>query len=100
MCTDTVLLPYIIGNNIPTPHSYGSSNTGMTLQHKCGLMDVHLVVEDLGLARYSSGDEVSFQNIEDILADPGNLSLDLRYVSLEQGYMTLIAIGILLLLDR
>jgi hypothetical protein len=37
---------------------------------------LHLVVEDLGLASGGRGDKVPVKDLEDILADPGELRLD------------------------
>lgn len=55
-------------------------------------MDVHLVVEDLGLARYSSRNGVFVQNIEDIEADLDKFRPDLLHISLHQVDMTLIVL--------
>lgn len=59
----------------------------------------HLVIEDLRLAGSGRGDEVLVQNVEDILADLGELALDLLPVALDHGDLSLIALRLLLLLD-
>lgn len=58
------------------------------------------MVEDLGFARGSRGDEVLVEDFEDILADLGELALDLLPVALDHCHLGLIALGLLLLLDR
>jgi hypothetical protein len=58
------------------------------------------VVENLGLARLSLGDESLVEDIEDILADPLELGLDLLAVVADGGDMLVRALGFLLLLDR
>lgn len=60
---------------------------------------IHLVVEDLALTGLGRGDEVLVQNLKDILADLRKLGLDLLAVFLDQSDLTLIALGLLLLLD-
>jgi hypothetical protein len=62
-------------------------------------MDVHLVVEDLGLAGSGVGDEAVIQNIENILADLLELELNLAAVLLDGGDVLVRALGLLLLLD-
>jgi hypothetical protein len=57
------------------------------------------VVEDLGLAGLRRGDEVLVQDLEDVLADLGELGLDLLAVLLDEGDLRLVALGLLLLLD-
>lgn len=61
---------------------------------------VHLVVEDLGLARGSVGNQGLVEDVKDILADLLELKLDLRAVLLDGGDMLVGALGLLLLLDR
>lgn len=61
---------------------------------------VHLVVEDLRLAALSRGDEVAVKALEDVLADLGELGLDLLAVLLDESNLGLVALGLLLLLDR
>jgi hypothetical protein len=61
--------------------------------------DSHLVVEDLGLAGSGRGDEVLVEDLEDILADLGELGLDLLPVRLDHGDLSLVAFALLLLLD-
>ena len=60
----------------------------------------HLVVEDLGLSALSRGDQVAVKALEDVLADLGQLGLDLLAVLLDQSNLGLVALGLLLLLDR
>ena len=59
----------------------------------------HFVVEYLRLARSSRRDEVLVENIEDILADLGELALNLLSVALDHGNLSLVTLGLLLLLD-
>ena len=66
---------------------------------KKGWHAIHLVVEDLGLARLGRGDEVLVEDLEDVLADIGQLVLDLLAVVLDQGDLAGVALGLLLLLD-
>ena len=47
--------------------------------------DIHLVVEHLGFAGISGGDEVGIQDGEDILADLGELALNLLAVLLDEA---------------
>lgn len=58
------------------------------------------MVEDLRLAALSRGDEVAVKALEDVLADLGKLGLDLLTVLLNEGDLGLVALGLLLLLDR
>jgi hypothetical protein len=58
------------------------------------------VVEDLGLARLGRGDEVRVQNAEDVLADLGELALNLLAVLLDEANLGGVALGLLLLLNR
>ena len=60
----------------------------------------HLVVEDLGLAGSGVGDEAVVEDVENILADPLELLLDLDAVLLDGGHVLVGALGLLLLLDR
>lgn len=60
---------------------------------------LHLVVEDLGLASLSLGDERLVQNIENILANTLQLVLDLLAVVTDDGDVLFGALGFLLLLD-
>jgi hypothetical protein len=61
---------------------------------------LHLVVEDLGLAALGRGDEVAVKALQDVLADLGKLGLDLLAVLLDESDLGLVALGLLLLLDR
>lgn len=58
------------------------------------------MVEDLGLAALSRGDEVAVKALEDVLADLGKLGLDLLAVLLDESDLGLVVLGLLLLLDR
>jgi hypothetical protein len=58
------------------------------------------VVEDLGLARFSLGDESLVEDIENILADLLELGLDLLTVVADGGDVLVRALGLLFLLDR
>ena len=60
---------------------------------------LHLVVEDLRLARRGRGDEVLVENVEDILANLGKLTLDLLPLALDHFDLDLVALRLLLLLD-
>lgn len=57
------------------------------------------MVEDLRLARLGGWDEVLVQDIEDIVANLGELGLDLLSVLLDQTDLGRVALGFLLLLD-
>ena len=57
------------------------------------------MVEDLALASGGRGDEVLVQDVEDVLADLGELGLDLLAVGLDHRDLGLVALGLLLLLD-
>jgi hypothetical protein len=59
----------------------------------------HLVVEHLGLAALGRRDQVSIEALQDILADFGKLSLDLLAVVLNKSNLSLVALGLLFLLD-
>ena len=58
------------------------------------------MVEDLGLAALGRGDQVSVKALKDVLADLGQLGLDLLAVLLDETDLGLVALGLLLLLDR
>jgi hypothetical protein len=62
--------------------------------------DVHLVVENLGLARLGLGDEGLIEDVQDILANLLKLGLDLLAVVADGANVLLRALGLLLLLDR
>jgi hypothetical protein len=62
--------------------------------------NIHLVVEHLGLAGSSVGDEGFIKDIENILANLLKLGLDLVAVLADGGHVLLRALGLLLLLDR
>ena len=61
---------------------------------------LHLVVEDLGLARLGLGDQGVVEHVEDILADLLELLLNLLSVLADGGDVLVRALGLLLLLDR
>jgi hypothetical protein len=64
-----------------------------------GILNVHLVVENLGLARGGVGDKRLVQDVEDILADLLQLELNLGTVLLNGGDMLVGTLGLLLLLN-
>ena len=57
------------------------------------------MVEDLGLATRSRGDQVLVQNVQDVVADLSKLGLDLLAVLLDESHLLLVALALLLLLD-
>jgi hypothetical protein len=63
-------------------------------------INVHLVIEDLGLASSGRRDQVLVENIEDILADLGELVLNLLAVLLDERGLGGVALRLLLLLNR
>lgn len=64
------------------------------------MVDIHLVVEHLRLARLSGRDKVLVQDVQDVIADLGQLCLDLLSVLLDEANLRRVALGLLLLLDR
>jgi len=64
-----------------------------------GGVDVHLVVEDLGLSRGGVGNEGLVEDVEDILANLLKLAFDLVAVLLDGADVLLGTLGLLLLLD-
>lgn len=58
------------------------------------------MVEDLGLAARSRGNQVLVQNVQNVIADLSKLGLDLLAVLLDQSDLGLVALRFLLLLDR
>ncbi len=68
-----------------------------------GLVEIfghaHLVVENLGLASGGIGNQALVENVEDVLADLLELSLDLLAVLLDGGDVLVGALGLLLLLN-
>lgn len=58
------------------------------------------MVEDLGLAGGGIGNESIVEDVEDVLADPLELLLDLDAVVLDGGDVLVGALGLFLLLDR
>lgn len=63
------------------------------------VVTLHLVVEDLGLAGLGRLDEVVVENLQDVVTDLGQLSLDLLAVLLDQSDLTLVTLRLLLLLN-
>ena len=61
---------------------------------------VHLMVENLRLARLGLRDEGFVQHIENVLADLLELGLDLLSVIADGANVLVRALGLLLLLDR
>lgn len=60
---------------------------------------LHLVIEDLGLSSLGGGNEMVIENLEDIFADIGQLSLDLLTVLLDEGDLSLVSFRLFLLLN-
>ena len=60
---------------------------------------LHLVIEDLALARGSAGNEVHVEDLQNVLADLGQLGLDLVAVVLDHAHLPFVAFALLLLLD-
>jgi hypothetical protein len=60
---------------------------------------LHLVVEDLGLARLSGRNQVLVENLKNVLADLGELVLNLLAVLLDVDDVSRVTLGLLLLLD-
>ena len=58
------------------------------------------MVEDLGLAALSRGDQVLVEDLEDIFADLGELGLDLHTVLFDESDLALVTLGLFLLLNR
>lgn len=58
------------------------------------------MVKDLGLASLGGRNEVLVQNGEDVLADLGQLGLNLLAVLLDKADLGRVALGLLLLLNR
>ena len=75
-----------------------SEKNALAFEHR--MLNAHLVVEDFGLAALSGWDEVLVENLEDVLTDLSELGLDLLAVLLDKGDLLLVALGLLLLLDR
>ena len=61
--------------------------------------NLHLVVEDLGLAALGRGNQVLVKNVQNVLADLGKLVLNLLAVLLDEGDLGLVALRLLFLLD-
>lgn len=53
---------------------------------------LHLVVENLGLARLGRGNKVLVENLENVVADFGKLGLDLLSVLLDKGNLGRVAL--------
>jgi hypothetical protein len=60
----------------------------------------HLVIEDLGLATLSRGNQMLVKHFQDIFADGCKLCFNLLAVRLDQSDLAIIALGLLLLLNR
>lgn len=86
----------MIGRKKKLKPKHRSANEGNGLEKK---INIHLVVEDLGLAGGGVGDEALVQDIENILANLLELELDLAAVLLDGGDVLVRALGFLLLLD-
>jgi hypothetical protein len=59
----------------------------------------HLMVKHLGFTALGRGNQVAVQALQDVLADLGELGLDLLAVLLDKSDLGLVALGFLLLLD-
>ena len=57
------------------------------------------MIEDLRLATLGGGDKVLVQDFENVLADLGELGLNLAAVVLDKSDLLLVALALLLLLD-
>jgi hypothetical protein len=60
---------------------------------------IHLVIEDLGFTTLCRRDQVLIQDLQNILTNLGQLALNLLAVFLDKGDLTIIALGLLLLLN-
>lgn len=59
----------------------------------------HLMVEDLRFTAVSRGNQVLVENLEDVIADLGEFSLDLLAVLLDEGDLGLVALGLFFLFN-
>ena len=57
------------------------------------------MVEDLRLTALGGRNQVAVEALQDVLADLGELGLELLAVLLDEGDLGLVALGLLLLLD-
>lgn len=64
-----------------------------------GKKNVHLVIENLGFARLSFGNQRLIKHVEDILADTLEFGLDLLTVVTDGPDVLVGALGLLLLFD-
>lgn len=65
----------------------------------CMKHGIHLVVENLRFASLSGWNEVLVKNAQNVVADVGELGLDLGAVRLDLGDLGIVALGLLLLLN-
>ena len=72
----------------------------LELRQVAVIIALHLEVEDLGVAGGGGGDESGVKGLEDSIADVGELRLDLGSVVPDHGHVVLVAVALLLLLDR
>ena len=77
-----------------------AASAGGELGEVTPVISLHLVVEHLGLAGGGRGDEVAVEDREDVVTDARELVLDLLAVLLDLGNVLLVALVLLLLLDR
>ena len=63
------------------------------------VVTLHLVVEDLGFTGLGRRNQVLVENLKDVIADLGQLSLNLLAVLLDEGDLGLVALGLFFLLD-
>lgn len=73
--------------------------SGLELGEVPVVIAFHLEVEDLGVAGGGGGDEARVEELEDTVADVGELRLDLGPVVADRGHVVLVAAALLLLLD-
>ena len=73
--------------------------TGGELGQVTVVVTLHLAVKHFGLSRLGSGKEMVVQHLQNVLANVGQLILDLGAVSLDLLDMGSVSLGLLLLLD-
>ena len=77
------------------------SNANDVMKWETGAREyTHLMVEDLGFAALRGRDQVLVQNLKNVLANVCKLCLDLCAVFLDQLHLAVIALRLLLLLNR
>ncbi|GER26171.1 ribonuclease HII [Striga asiatica] len=71
----------------------------LELRQVAVVVTLHFQVEDLGIAVGCGSDELRVEELENAVADGGQLGLDLRSVAFDGGDVGLVASALLLLLD-